>query len=161
MARTRRKARADASTALFASILQSLVDSGHVSVQDIGRLAQVSKEMNRGATEDEIWASFCQREYSCTKDCKLAFIESEKDIVGSTSTGRPLLSNVVHHRKILVRPPASLDNMFFHIQVSYDGTSLFADTFGATAFAQFLFSCGNVGIAIGNASFRSHYYWQG
>jgi len=54
----------------FALSLQSLVDSGHVSVKDVGSLAQVLKERNQGTIEDSIWSSFRQREYPLTQHGK-------------------------------------------------------------------------------------------
>jgi hypothetical protein len=53
------------------------VDSGHIGAKEVENLAQVSQEMNEATMEDSIWASFCQREYPCISNYKLAFLEKK------------------------------------------------------------------------------------
>jgi hypothetical protein len=71
------RARSDATATMFALILQPLVDSGHIGAKEVENLAQVSQEMNEATMEDSIWASFCQREYPCISNYKLAFLEKK------------------------------------------------------------------------------------
>lgn len=61
-----RRGRSKTAVTLLSSALQSLVDSGFLSVQDVGLIAQTCKELNTASIQESIWASFCQREYPMT-----------------------------------------------------------------------------------------------
>lgn len=55
--------------------MQILVDSGFIAAAELGRVAQVSTELNRATSEDSVWASLCQRDYPATSRFKRSFLD--------------------------------------------------------------------------------------
>ena len=55
------------SQSLLASVVQLLVDSGHLLVPEVGNLAQVSRELHHVTRDDLIWASLCRRHWIGTR----------------------------------------------------------------------------------------------
>lgn len=62
-----RRTRSKAAIAHWSCVLQPLVDSGFLGAAQVGQLAQTCQKLNEACLQDEIWASFCQREYPVTR----------------------------------------------------------------------------------------------
>lgn len=108
---TRSQAHSDATSSLLASILLPLVNSGHIRAAEVGNLAPVCKLLNDVTKDDEIWASFCLREYPCTirKRHKSGYYLLYKP-------GRRL-----YELSPMPPPLISKRGIHFHLHVSYDG----------------------------------------
>lgn len=157
--RTRSRARSDAKGAIFVSILQPLVDSGHVEVKDLGVLSQVSKEVNQASMEDSIWAYFCQREYHCTNCYSKAFREKKGYRWLYKYWSTPIVKRHLPPNTLGL-PSCPVDKMNFFIQVKYDGASLYARRVTAEKLSHLL-SKGKVGINLaGNPLVLGKAHWR-
>lgn len=94
---------ADDNASQLACVLQVLVDSGHLGVQDVGRLAQVSRDLQQVAVDGHIWASFCRRHWIGTRNIPKNALES---------SGYQSLYRQWCHPVIKCRPPNRLNRFY-------------------------------------------------
>jgi hypothetical protein len=119
--RTRSQARSEATSSLLASILVPLVNSGHIRAAEVGNLAPVCKLLNEATKDDEIWASFCLREYPCTirKQHKSGYYLLYKCWTAPVPKRRRL-----YELSPMPPPLISKRSIHFHLHVSYDGVPI-------------------------------------
>jgi len=148
--RTRRRALSEATATVFASIVQPLVDSGYIRVAQVGKLAQVSRELNASTVEDSVWASLCQRDYPNTKNFSQLFLESR----GHRWLYKRWSAPMVKRRPVAALPPlaplsCTADQLHFDVHVMYDGIPVFSCGYEVSSLS-YLFESGAVGLELHN-----------
>lgn len=141
---TRSKAKAEASAALFISIIQPLVDSGYIGAKEIGRIAQMSKEMQAAMAEDSIWASLCRREYPNTESFLPVFLRQKGRYLWLYKRFACPVKKESRQLSPLSAPPScSSDEILLCVDVKMNGRSILNTVNGADQY-HYLLETGTV-----------------
>jgi len=147
----------DTATTL-ASIVQPLVDSGFVSVAQVGSLAQVSTDLNKAALEESIWASLCQREYPITAQ----FPAPVKHTKGFRWLYKKWSTPIVKRRPSptpLAPPACKAEDISFYVHIKYKDVPVVSATCSAEDLVP-LMEGGRVSISLGSSAILGNAEWD-